>query len=60
MSKYRGHLEIYLGATPWDTDSVILKCNDFFGAIQELSTVINRLEINYGNQFKIRGFLREA
>lgn len=60
MRKYRGHLEIYLGAEPWDTDSVSLKCKDLFGAVQELSTVVTRLQKCYGEAFTIKSYLREA
>lgn len=60
MKKYRGHIEIHLGAEPWDTDSVELKCTDLFGAVQELAGVVARYQKNYGEAFTIKSFLREA
>lgn len=60
MKKYRGHLEIYLGAEPWDTDSVNLKCEDLFGAVQELAGVVSRYQKYYGEAFNIKSYLREA
>ncbi len=60
MKRYRGHLEIYLGAKVWDTDGVNLKCTDLFGAVQELAGVVSRLQKNYGEAFTIKSYLREA
>lgn len=60
MRKYRGHLEIYLGADTWDTDSVNLKCTDLWGAVQELAEAVARYQKHYGEAFKIKSYLREA
>ncbi len=59
MKKYRGHLEIYLGAEQWDTDSVNLHCEDLFGAVQELAKVVDRYQKGYGEAFNIKSYLRE-